>query len=612
MRVFLPALALFLVAAPLLANPNSGDPESAFDATLKDAAGSLVAEGQNLYQQIIDANRKNVEAAEAGRGERIKPDDLGQTMIALQRLNRLSRRLASAGETAGHDFQHRHREEHAITSRLIDGTRGFPAAIAYLDKARQVIARSTESRMRELKQIEEMAQKGQWEQAETRIYRTLDQLDGLTIYINDNNEISAIYTPYARAQGAIDAEMAKTRKQFVMESLTAQRDAQAPMLDSLLQQIDAATKAVSQSGAAEIDGQSLDGPSLLTRFGERWKELQAAAIRCRAANWALSAAGEGGGYYDGTALPSTSGPKADPLEAKYAQFSRSIGPALVQLVQADAARAGGAEVESLHQAFLEALAPLALHAADPGFAANAQKSLDQLAAKSPQLNEMATAYREATDEILRWRRRAAEAAAGSRAAQYPEAPRQLLQATQGKLPFGGLFNEQKPDFPRAQLLSSAPAIVAWSKDKLLSQPVWITATTAVAPNKTGVSRYEDRTYCTVTLPPAPPAEQIAALEQDLLVGESAPPLSLAARAALDSARRGDFTAAGGTIRAYHLESVLARWANMPQSAWVLTRLGELPPESNTYSLAPHVLARFDVTPHWIRHEYFFTELPGGE
>jgi hypothetical protein len=86
-------------------------------------------------------------------------------------------------------------------------------------------------------------------------------------------------------------------------------------------------------------------------------------------------------------------------------------------------------------------------------------------------------------------------------------------------------------------------------------------------------------------------------------------LSLAAAAALESARRGDFASAGGTIRAYHLESVLARFGNLPQSAWVLSRLGELPPEPNPNSLSRHVLARFDVTPLWIRHEYFFAETP---
>jgi hypothetical protein len=603
LRPCLACLVFLAATASLRATPNSGNPDSAFDAHLKDAAGPLVAEGEKMYQQIVASNRKQLEA---GRPERIRPEELAETVIALHRLNRLATRLERIGETAGHDFQYRRIEQHGIVSRLINAARDLPPALALLDNARRIVGRSNESRMRELKQIEELAKKGEWEQAETRLYKTIDQLQGLTMLMTDA-EVRSIFQPYSEVRTAIDSEMEKVRWKLAVDLLASQRDANAPQMQALLQEIDAASKAVAQSGAAEVEGQMLAGPALATHFGEKWKALQTSAVRCRAANWALSQVRPQGGYNAGSAPAGANG-QGDPLELQYVQFRRQMGAALAGIIQADAGRADAAEIESLYQAYLSALAPLAPNMADSGFIALAQQALGQLAAGSPEFAEQVSAYHDATDEMLRWRRRAAEAAAKTKSSEFPPAARQFLQATQAKAPFTGLFYEQNPDFPRAQLFTSAPTVIAWAEDKLLEKPVWVPATIAVAAGKTGVSRYEDRTYCTVALPPAP-AASIAALERDLMVGDSTPPLSLAAAAACESARRGDFASAGGTIRAYHLESVLARFGNLPQSAWVLSRLGELPPEPNPTELASHVLARFDVTPVWSRHEYFFAELP---
>ncbi len=584
------------------ANPNGANPDVAFEVLGKEAWGAAAAEGAKLYKQAATTIVKHVATLETGRADRINPQDLGQTVVALQQLERVGRNLTLAAETAGEDFTTRASEAGGVNRRIIEATRGTPAAVAYLEKARAIIARSQEQRMRELEQIKRFGQNGQWEQAETRFYKTYDQLTGLTYYITSGDEWNSIYRPYSDVQPVIDQAMATLRRKAALEHLTQLSAAHAPDLDALAKDLEAVIQSVAQEGGAAIDGQTLDGPALVAHFAQRWKAAQAATLRCRAIHWALLQVRQNGGESVDTSQP-------DPLETQYHAFSHATKAALVRLVEADANRVAGPDAARLHGAYQTALAAVSSNVSDASFTAAAQKALDQLAAKAPDLHEATLAYRAATEELLRWRRRTAEAAAASRMASDPPAPQRLFQATQGKQNFAGLFYETNPEFPYAQLFASAPTVVRWAEDKLLQQPVVVPATTALESGKTGISRYGERTYCSVALPPLPP-ELLAALERDLLVSEGLPPLSLMAEAAIQSARRGDLVSVGGTIGGYHLESVLARFGNLPPAAWVVSSLGSLPPaEPQRGSLSRHVLARFDVTPQWVRHEFFFAELP---
>ncbi len=601
-------LVAVMWTSTLRANPHHGEPELAFEVLSKEAAGPLAEQGYRLMAQAMTATRKFGEMLQENRGQRASPEEASQTEVAFRQAERLGHQLTAMGETAGVDLTRRFQEGHAVFAKIMEVLRTMPPAGPYREKCHGILQRSHASRMRELEQIQGLCQKEQWEQAEIRLYKTFDVLAGVTLY-NTPQENEPIYKPYAETRAAVDQAMRRIRHEAAVKMLTQLRDSAAPQVDALLQEIDAAAKSFVSQGAATVNGQPLDGPALVTHLGEQWKAAQTAAIRHRAASWALESVrpSSAGGYYESS---SGSGDPAvkDASAASLEKFASPAQAALLDVIQSDATRTTGSDAEAKYRAYLAALAPLAPHVADAQFNTLAQQALEGLAAKSSEFGQRVKAYRKATDDLLRWRRRAAEAATRSQLSAYPAASTRLVEATQNREGYIGLFTEVQPDIPRAQLLASAPAVLQGATPRLLDQPISTASITAVAAGRSGVSRYHDRTYCTVALTPFPP-EHIAALERDLLATETATPLSLAAAVALETARRGDLAAAGGVIRGWRLESVLARFGSLPPTAWVLSPLGVLPTEKLEDDLRPHVVVRFDVAPRWVQHECFFAMLP---
>jgi hypothetical protein len=144
--------------------------------------------------------------------------------------------------------------------------------------------------------------------------------------------------------------------------------------------------------------------------------------------------------------------------------------------------------------------------------------------------------------------------------------------------------------------------------QLAGRKVAVSDVVTLVGGRYGVARYEQRHYA-MTIP-TKLQEQIDALRNDLLVTEQAPPLTLAAAAAVKSAERGDCVGIGGTVHSVRLEGVIPRFAVLPEAALPFVTLNKLPDESKSkVGSLRHVLMRFDVAnAEWVRHRYFFAEL----
>ena len=121
-----------------------------------------------------------------------------------------------------------------------------------------------------------------------------------------------------------------------------------------------------------------------------------------------------------------------------------------------------------------------------------------------------------------------------------------------------------------------------------------------------IARYHVRSYANI---PAPLdlATETDMLKFDLMVDENLPAISILTAVAIDSAERGDFAAIGGTIRSQTLESLMTRFAALPTAASVISPLGIIPQESSDFGNRNQVLMRFDLTPSWGQHDFFFVE-----
>jgi hypothetical protein len=105
--------------------------------------------------------------------------------------------------------------------------------------------------------------------------------------------------------------------------------------------------------------------------------------------------------------------------------------------------------------------------------------------------------------------------------------------------------------------------------------------------------------------PANLAKVIEELRACLWASADAPPLTLEACAAIDSAQRGSCVLAGGSIEAFELEALITRFADDGAG---LVRLTPLPAEKKLEYPLRECLFRFVVTPEWLQHRYGFIEL----
>jgi hypothetical protein len=300
--------------------------------------------------------------------------------------------------------------------------------------------------------------------------------------------------------------------------------------------------------------------------------------------------------------------KGDPLSDDYrTKSATAICAALASLVDAEARRATPAEVPALHRSWLEAAAPVVGRVQQGKLAAALEPALARLAAKSPEYLAQVQAYEASTTELLRWKRRSAEAAVAPFVAQQPALEVAFQKATISGQGYTGLFAFEKPDFPHPQLLAAAPLLLPLATEKLLQQPVVITQGQGLAGGKAAVTRLRQRTFATLKLPAESLAAAVAGFEPQLLVSADHPPLTLAATAALRSLQQGDFVAAGGEISGVHLEGWITRLAGLPDAATPIVSLGDLPVDAGPAGFGVSTLSqasmRFEVSPKWLRHEY---------
>jgi hypothetical protein len=176
----------------------------------------------------------------------------------------------------------------------------------------------------------------------------------------------------------------------------------------------------------------------------------------------------------------------------------------------------------------------------------------------------------------------------------------------------GLVPAGSTDIRRAELFSPAPDVMRSAVDQLMGQRVTLDDLVGlVTEPKMIVARYRQRHYTRFALPPESAdrwAGEVAALESDLLVGPSAPPLTLAAATALWKARQGGLESAGGEVSAVVLEPLSTRFATWPAAARSVFPLGPLPQEPGSAAVLRQVLVQLEIAPAWIRHECFFLRL----
>jgi hypothetical protein len=591
LRVWL-ILGAFGSAAPCSAAPSTEDPLGAFAVRKEAPVDEWQATAESLYREAIAELRSTQQEAESDNAQRISIRTIGDIHVGLRRVERLGERLLLFGETAGYDFVERVEAANRELADVMSQIRKLPHARSRIDASYGTFRREAKNKQRGLSRIESMTERGSYAGALEAVNDILDELARMAVWYPIDKRASVL-KPFWTVRTEPAEKMEAQWKALAAEQLSTAAAEEKPDFDLLLALLRQAAQGLRQQAKVSFAGRERTGPEVFRAAWEQWQNLQLEAARYRALCWM-------------NAQPESEAALRAMLEDA-GSFEQSIHGAMIALIEADADRAAADQIKPLYAAYLRAAGPLVPLTAEDSMADELQTALDELAAKSPPLVAEVAAYRLATDDLLAWRRRAAQSAADARRASGTPAHQAYRKAVTADGDNPGLLRKGAVTSENANLLGPAPEILQASIPELVGKSVFVERLIGLKPDHDmTVSQYRDRAYVQAKLPGAL-AGEIAALEADLLISDDAGPLSLQAAVALASARRGDLAAVGGTLEEAALESVQTRFATLPEAGRTLLPLGRLPEESASRARVRQVLARLVVQPAWFQHEYFFFE-----
>lgn len=595
-----------------VAPPNHSNPEGALAVQGDQQAEALRGECQSRYETAAKAIREFREKERQNQLGSIEAKRIGTTAVALAQLDRLAERLQLLGEPAGWDFNLRTKSLRETLKGIVFKYRLVPEAQKPLQQIRRAVSNAAKQRETTAKKIQKLISDGDWESAETQLYAALDKLREITTFLTPD-EMQGILTPFEAPQRAIENNRRMARQEAAGRSLAARLASQAPDLDQLLQEIAAATESVKATGTGKIGEQSKTGPELIQHFLGRWRQIHVAIVRYRGLFWATSSRAA-------ALVGNSAGQTTDAVLTRYDGFPAEISAALAGLIDADAPRVSPADAPALYVEYVRAAASAvsSTQPADPAkpnpYTATLAPALSRLAERSTAFLKNVEAYDAATGELLRWKKRTAASLAAARSQQFVAAERQfqLLATANVAQQRRGFFHESEPAYPDALLLYSVPESFPGIADDLLGKTVSVLDVTPLGNGKTAMSRRQERTYATFPAIPSTALQAAAqSLAQDLFSEDPSAPLTLAAAAALEDARRGNFKVVGGEVTGVHLETLLVRAATLPDAAWPLEPLSALaqPVTNGGLTQLARVLVRLDLQPAWAQHECFLVEVP---
>jgi hypothetical protein len=571
----LPAMSVFAVVlciagAALASGPSSTDPLRPLSLwSDREDVQTLHSEAAELCNQAYKSAQSIAERVEAGKIKQIKLAEVGKTAVANMQLKRLAQQLTMWGEPAGLDFQVRAGQIDGQLQKAMDAMR--PVYRETLEKGRTTLAAKYKKHKKNLDGINKLIEQKKFSAAEAKLLPIYNEVQLIGVWFSTFEQREGTLTPFDQAVSNLDRLYTPVRQEKALELIAEDRAKRQPDFDGLLKAIAAATTSVAASGQAELDGQKLSGPKLFSLLAARTQQTQADMLYCRALDWAT---------YTGPGKAAL-----ERLTAEHEKFCTALPAALAGLIEADAARAVDPEATQLLAEYCQVAASVVLAGDWEPLTTAISAALSKLESKSP----AARSYREATDDLLRWRARIAEAEARAARKDYGDVPKEAVASA--------IYRDPLPDVARATGEALDGKKVKW--------------TNLLAPERgqPAVGRYQNTAFASST--PVDLSSLDKRMNADLMIGDKTPPLTLEAAMARESFQRGDLAEVGGSVGLVELEGLIPLFARPTPETAGLMRLG--PPQSEVdLAREPqrHVRYRVEIVPDWARSKYGFVKIKG--
>lgn len=504
--------------------------------------------------------------------------DLNEAYRQTVRMVRLARRLIEVREPAGADFLARAETAQKRLRKWADPIRQDPEFSRVQARIRKDFVTETKAREKRLAKVRGLVRQAEWDKADEALADLVDDLpaaalwldatltqQGLEVFENDRREVSRGFTR------SVQDQLSRLWEESPLS--------QSPPVDALRQQIERAVQDHQQSPEVVYQGESLNGPALARRFFEDWSGMQLQVTRHAAVS-----------SYRQQPRALVAEQALDSLFDRYPEW-------IEELARHDAQRGGDRAVLLKKYAdYIEALAPLAARAFDENRVASLQKSLAPLA-NHPEIRDEIQGYRAATEVILIWRRKMADAQVATMSNEFETLDQALQKARQELTGREDAFRwNQSPGEVADPLNELIPSLGGKAENRLVRLK---SVDASRDENRRGATTARGSAYGMVTIPRIPPGI-LAGLRRDLLVDAQHPPLTLRAAAVLWAVEQGCADEVGGQITEVGCEAVAPAWLGLTRQNVAYLPVGSLATR-DFRNLDKAICLAVTIQPTWVRY-----------
>jgi hypothetical protein len=547
-------------------------------------------------------------ASRAAKGDDLKgkSDSLRKEIIELYRLihevTLAADDLLLRGERDGETLRERAGQLNAPLDGVVATLRPTIGTSAGLGNA---ATRRAKEQIGPVKQLDERIKQQDWTEAHQKLEELLRAADEVGRFA-EAADSEPLFRPLLERAPQVRLGYLTKRKPTLVPALRDEFTGLRPDVDGMRKQLIAVADAARERHALRWNEQPITGPELLDQLASAWPQIDESVLKAAAVLHAIGASAE---------------PDLRSLQSDY-EATRVQAITLVrELILADAETTKASEVAPRYESYL-AIIPrfmAALHGT-PENAAGSAAALNQLAGKSPALEAKIRAYRAATSDALRWRRRIARRYLDK---FHEQKPAQALTTLLTRPPARGTGDQTgapvlpgqqtPPDQRRATRtvwsIEQPPESVAatWTNE-WNGTPALIAAGTVRWPasgNPIFQTPWHSRVLAELEFPRQRVMDCITHLTRDLLLTKDRPPLTLEAALAVHTAAYGPYHELSGTLEGAMLENVPDRLFDLHDPndvSGALTASGLV-----SYPAMP-ALVRLQFKPTWIAHD-LFVELP---
>jgi hypothetical protein len=548
------------------------------DLTAENPLGNIgragvVPSSKGMYDAIV-----RVEQSLQQLSTKIKKDespsakDIQLMYQQLGQLNRWTILIEHYREPAAVDWRYRHTAYSAIFKEARDRFFRTPVAQKAQTAVKSQLQNTGKARLNALSQAQKSYNPDEPRKTENALEKIRNDIFSISGVLQDVEK-----EQYYKTVNDIEAKFAKIMAEFRNNETAAIQQLEQ---DKLI--------ALNQTLLESL--QSADGPEALKVVAKNWQASHLQRLRLHSFSRATSSGFKAGMNSEGNSAPVDLGDGA----------MLSVKAGIVEFIKRQAN--SNSISPELYYVYQRILAEMSLQVDDVQWNEALQSSLSTLA-KAAQLSTEEFSFRLATDELLRWRERAASE--WSKALPVPTADSVARQELTSKPPTIGLYGPTPNSQP--SITKALPDLVPEVGEKLTGKLVRIGKTIPVA-SETGnnwISRLDQGLLFTIDQNPVSKAV-VPLLKQELLC-EAQQPLSLKAAAALISAEAGFCEQVGGTVGEIALDSYMRQMTNLPEGLFNIIPLGSVGEELAT---DPRwlLIVKGKLQPTWIQHRYLLISL----